>query len=67
VLDGSPAGFGVARLAPLREGAHSRAIDWSKIERLAPYGGIRIEDNVAVTGGEPENLTRDGFRRLASD
>jgi Xaa-Pro dipeptidase len=53
-------------LAPLREGAHSRAIDWAKIERLAPYGGIRIEDNVAVTAGEPENLTRDAFRRLAS-
>jgi Xaa-Pro dipeptidase len=53
-------------LAPLRAGPHAAAIDWAKVARLAPYGGIRIEDDVAVTAGEPENLTRDAFRRLAA-
>lgn len=53
-------------LAPLREGAHARAVDWAKVGRLAPYGGIRIEDDVVVGAGEPENLTRDAFRALAA-
>ena len=52
-------------------------IDWSVVERLRPYGGIRIEDNVVTTEGAPENLTRDafavpgpaesGYRREAAD
>jgi len=53
-------------LAPLRSGPCAAAIDWAKVARLAPYGGIRIEDNVAVTEGGPENLTREAFRRLAA-
>jgi Xaa-Pro dipeptidase len=36
-------------------------IDWAAVERLKPYGGIRIEDDVACTAGTPENLTRDAF------
>ena len=36
-------------------------IDWARVERLRPYGGIRIEDDVVCTDGEPENLTRDAF------
>ncbi|HEX4151631.1 MAG TPA: Xaa-Pro dipeptidase [Steroidobacteraceae bacterium] len=44
-------------------GAH---IDWAMVEELRPYGGIRIEDNVAATPGAPENLTRDAFSRLAA-
>jgi len=28
---------------------------------LRSYGGIRIEDNVRATAGDPENLTRDAF------
>lgn len=53
-------------LAPLRAGPHAAAIDWEKVARLAQYGGIRIEDDVAVTSGDPENLTRDAFRALAA-
>jgi Xaa-Pro dipeptidase len=36
-------------------------IDWSQVERFRPYGGIRIEDDVVCTDGDPENLTRDAF------
>jgi Xaa-Pro dipeptidase len=40
-------------------------IDWAVVEELKPYGGIRIEDNVATTAAKPENLTRDAFARAA--
>lgn len=36
-------------------------IDWAKVDFFRPYGGIRIEDDVACTDGAPENLTRDAF------
>ena len=35
-----------------------KLINWRTIERLYPYGGIRIEDNILVTKDGPENLTR---------
>ncbi|MGM0984585.1 MAG: Xaa-Pro dipeptidase [Pseudomonadota bacterium] len=44
-------------LAPLREGAASRDIDWTLVNRLADHGGIRIEDNVAITSAGHDNLT----------
>jgi len=46
-----------------RSAAHGRRIRWAAVERLRPYGGIRIEDDVACTAGVPENLTRDAFAR----
>jgi len=33
--------------------------NWQLIETLRPCGGIRIEDNVLVTLGEPRNITRE--------
>jgi Xaa-Pro dipeptidase len=36
------------------------------VERLRPYGGIRIEDNVVATDNVPENMTRDAFAGLAA-
>ncbi|MEV8520499.1 Xaa-Pro dipeptidase [Dyella marensis] len=48
-------------LAELRERPVAKDIDWERVELFKPYGGIRIEDDVACTGGEPENLTRDAF------
>lgn len=36
-------------------------IRWEHVGRLKPCGGIRIEDDVVCTEGEPENLTRDAF------
>jgi len=40
-------------------------IDWAVVEELRPFGGIRIEDNVATTASLPENLTRNAFAGLA--
>jgi Xaa-Pro dipeptidase len=48
-----------------RSSAHGDSIDWKTVERLHPYGGIRIEDNVACTSGAPENLTRPAFAARA--
>ncbi|MGO9514178.1 MAG: Xaa-Pro dipeptidase [Steroidobacteraceae bacterium] len=41
-------------------------INWGMVEELRPYGGIRIEDNVATTADTPENMTRDAFAKLAA-
>jgi Xaa-Pro dipeptidase len=41
-------------------------IDWPMVEALRPYGGIRIEDNVATTAAGPENITRAAFAKLAA-
>jgi Xaa-Pro aminopeptidase len=44
--------------AELRE-RHRDAIDWSRAEAMLDFGGIRIEDNVLVTGDGHEVLTED--------
>jgi len=46
--------------------ADSRAsrIDWSRVDSLRKFGGIRIEDDLAVTATGHENLTRDAFRAM---
>jgi Xaa-Pro dipeptidase len=44
-----------------RETGDAAAINWERVEALAPYGGIRIEDDIVVTDGEPLNLTREAF------
>ena len=48
-------------LAKLRDSKHAAAVDWKKVEHLAKFGGVRIEDEVHCTDGAPENLTRDAF------
>jgi Xaa-Pro dipeptidase len=55
-----------ALLEPLRTQPEGRWIDWALVERLRPFGGIRIEDDVRVRAEGAENLTRDAFARLAS-
>ena len=52
-------------LEPLRHGPYSDQINWTAIDHLMPCGGIRIEDNVVVTAGEPVNLTRRAFAGVA--
>ena len=53
-------------LKTAREDQRGRHIDWNVVEQLKPFGGIRIEDNVAAAHGAPENLTRNAFARLAA-
>lgn len=42
----------------LRESPEATCVDWARVERLAPFGGIRIEDDVLVTVAGFQNLTR---------
>ena len=40
---------------------HAHRIDWGRVDFLRRFGGIRIEDDLAVTTEGCENLTRDAF------
>ena len=37
-------------LGPVRASEIGRSIDWTLVSQLAPFGGVRIEDDVVVTG-----------------
>lgn len=52
-------------LAGAKAGSHARHIDWARVAQFAPFGGIRIEDDLAVTASGCENLTREAFRTLS--
>ena len=45
-------------LRPHRIGATKDLFDWKLVDRLAPHGGIRVEDDVLVTRDGHRNLTR---------
>lgn len=50
-----------------RASALAAHVDWPAVEALLPFGGIRIEDDVACRAdGPPENLTRDAFAQLGA-
>jgi Xaa-Pro dipeptidase len=51
-------------LQAARSDGRGRHINWPRVEALAHFGGIRIEDDLAVTPTGCENLTRDAFRSL---
>jgi Xaa-Pro dipeptidase len=51
-------------LAAARADGRGRSINWSRVEALSPFGGIRIEDDLAVTPSWHENLTRAAFDSL---
>lgn len=53
-----------ALLSDARQSSHAAHINWKQVERFKPYGGIRIEDNVACTAADPENLTRSAFAQV---
>jgi Xaa-Pro dipeptidase len=48
-------------LAALRAGPDADAVNWTLVNTLAGFGGIRIEDNVVVTATGHDNLTRTAF------
>jgi Xaa-Pro dipeptidase len=49
-----------ALLAPYRQKAEGKIVDWKMVEALAPLGGVRIEDDVVVVAaGGVRNLTRE--------
>jgi Xaa-Pro dipeptidase len=48
-------------LEHLRASPLGANVDWDAVERLKPYGGVRIEDNVWMGPDGPENLSRDAF------
>ncbi len=57
---------GIYFIDPLLDAARGDAraarINWTRVESLRRFGGIRIEDDLAVTASGTENMTRDAFR-----
>ena len=51
-------------LSKLKATPQAKAVNWPQVEKLLPYGGVRIEDEVHCTDAAPENLTRDAFAEL---
>jgi Xaa-Pro dipeptidase len=45
-------------LTPLRAGADAGLVEWALVDRLTPFGGIRVEDDVFVGTDGIRNLTR---------
>ena len=52
-------------LAQARADHRGAKINWARVEQFRPFGGIRIEDNLAVTATGCENLTRDAFAAVS--
>lgn len=50
-----------ALLKQLKASDKAEQVDWSVIETLLPYGGIRIEDDIAIVDGRVRNLSREAF------
>ncbi len=53
-------------LGELKASPTSGAVDWSMVDAFRKFGGIRIEDDVAITDHGHENLTRDKFSVCSS-
>ncbi|NVJ60092.1 MAG: Xaa-Pro dipeptidase [Gammaproteobacteria bacterium] len=51
-------------LADVRETELKSKINWEKIEKFKPFGGIRIEDDIVVTKDGHRNLSREAFNEL---
>ncbi len=45
-----------------RSDSRSSRINWRRVDSLRKFGGVRIEDDLAVTVTGHENLTRDALR-----
>ncbi len=65
VVTMEPGLYFIDQLLDQARGDHRGAkIDWARVEQFRRFGGIRIEDNLAVTAGGCENLTRDAFAKV---
>ena len=66
VVTMEPGLYFIDQLLDQARGDHRGAkIDWARVEHFRPFGGIRIEDNLAITASGCENLTRDAFAKVA--
>ena len=52
-------------LDEVRKGEHAGSVNWDRVAAFRPFGGVRIEDDVVCTDGDPINLTRDEFAAQA--
>jgi len=52
-------------LEAARADERAGCINWARVGELERFGGIRIEDDLAVEATGCENLTRDAFRTLS--
>ena len=52
-------------LDELKVGPAASKVNWSMVDALRPFGGVRIEDNVRVLADGNENLSRDAFAAIA--
>jgi Xaa-Pro dipeptidase len=53
-------------LRKLYDSDSKSAVNWATVEKLIPYGGVRIEDNIVVLADGVENLTRNAFATAAT-
>jgi Xaa-Pro aminopeptidase len=42
---------------PERRQKFANHLNWDKVDEWIGFGGLRLEDNLLITDGEPENLT----------
>jgi len=48
-------------LADLKKTEEAKYVKWDRVDGFRKFGGVRIEDNVAVTKDGAENMTRAAF------
>lgn len=53
-------------LESLGDSEHAKRINWDLVDAYRKFGGVRIEDDVAITANGSENLTRGAFEQLAA-
>jgi Xaa-Pro dipeptidase len=48
-------------LGDLQKSENAKYVDWTRVDGFRKYGGVRIEDDLAVTETGARNLTREAF------